>query len=321
MEDDTLEEDKSLKTALFQSLKQEFRDNLAIIRLNKAALTQITHALEDTIIHNQLPAMVFTGFQKSGYWNKEMVRYRELASLAQSICIFSAPPIHNSQNSSQTEVDAANFIMIPLHKDDMLRQDWFLVILTADFSILLSGNDCLKPVTQEANRLFDTFLSFEPKVIEGALSLIETKLAYYRPDKLKQIQVGRRLFPAVTPSPKYLSFLAQAFMRQINTLQPVKEELYQDTAILTAISSLLHESSQHMTELLILLEIYRQQKEVSNSDLQDLMSVTIRLKDILLEIRSNTVNKHAYDKNKVKRHRKNEQSDLENMLIGLDDSE
>jgi PAS domain S-box-containing protein len=201
-----------MQLSLYQLLRLELGDKLPIIRCTKSTLVHLSHTLEDMVLTRELPALMFTGFQESSYWRAETQRYRTLATLAQQVCIFAGKPLPPDS--------AANALQITLASDDPLRQEWFLLILTEQFAVLLCGQDQLTFAEDEALRQFDTILSFDPDVIAPSLDLLDGVIARYRPDLLDQLQAARRRFPLVSPPIEVvqaLLFNVMRFEENLNT--------------------------------------------------------------------------------------------------------
>lgn len=183
--------DTSSQLSLFQLLSDELGDVLPVVTYTKATLVHLSHTLEDIVLREKLPALMFTGFQKSSHWRKETERYRELAGVAQQVAVFAGEPLPPESLASQ--------LHITLRGDDPLRQEWFLAILSPRFAVILAGQDNLAPVDNEGLREFDTFWSFEPHVVERVLNLLEHVVAAYRPERLPQLQEARREMPPQMP--------------------------------------------------------------------------------------------------------------------------
>jgi len=71
-----------LKQSLFNIIQQQLGDKLPVVRCTKSTLVHLSHTLEDSILKNKIPAMMFTGFQESSHWREETKRYHELAKIA-----------------------------------------------------------------------------------------------------------------------------------------------------------------------------------------------------------------------------------------------
>lgn len=194
-----------LDISLFSLLRQEFGDSIPIMRCTKATLVHLSHSLEDLVLREQLPALLFTGFQESSHWREETERYRALAEVAQQVCIFAGGTLPPESDARQ--------LHITLSGDDPLRQEWFLAILSTQFSVLLCGQDRAVPVIEEATRQFDTIWSFEPQVVDRVLDLLEKVIAHYRPERLALLQEARRTYPAIAPSPGLMTTLTAEMIR------------------------------------------------------------------------------------------------------------
>lgn len=275
-------EGQPLQVSLFNLLKNEYGEELPVVSLTKIALVEISHILEATVLHNKMPSMVFTGFQESKYWRREVQRYRELAGIAHSIYIFSGGALNfDAKNDT-------NLVKVTLANDDFLRQEWFLIVLTHEFSVLLCGLDRLEVTEREAERVFDTVLTFEPEVIAHTLDLLEGVLENYAPQRMQQIQEGRHLFPPVSPRPHYISLLTAQFTEQAGLYRATRRQLDQEQAMRATISRLLHDASQPVTTLLALLDLSKQLGEVLPEDLDMLIETGYALRQILDELREVT---------------------------------
>lgn len=172
-----------LNLSLYDLAKGNINENVPIIKCTKATLVHISHTIEDVVLKNKLPAMMFTGFQESSHWRKETERYRELMNVAQQVCIFAGKPLPDES--------LANALQVTLEGDDPLRQEWFVVILSREFVALITGKDNLTPTMDDALREFDTILSFSPKIVNRILDRLEDVLGYYRPDMVQKLKVAR----------------------------------------------------------------------------------------------------------------------------------
>ncbi|MEO7910392.1 MAG: ATP-binding protein [Roseiflexaceae bacterium] len=212
--------DTLLDVSLFKLLRQEFGDALAPVRCTKATLVHLSHTLEDLVLREQLPALLFTGFQESSHWREETERYRALAAIAQQVCIFAGGTLPPESSAKELHVI--------LRGDDPLRQEWFVVLLCAEFSALLCGQDRQAPASEEATRQFDTLWSFEPEVIERVLDLLERVVANYRPERLAVLQDARAAFPPISPNSKVITTFTTELIR-------FEEQLHQRLHTMTAV--------------------------------------------------------------------------------------
>ncbi len=200
-----------LPLSLFELLHAELGDSVPIIKLSKATLVSISHTLEDHVLRKRLPALLFTGFQESSYWREETERYLALAEVARQVCIFAGQPLPPESN--------AKSLHITLDGDDPLRQEWFLLIMSERFAVLLCGQDRkTSPSADEAYREFDTLWTFEPAVINRALDLLENVVGQYRPDKLSVLQAARRETPPPSTDLHFISEFTLEIIRYQETL-------------------------------------------------------------------------------------------------------
>lgn len=188
-----------IQVSLFSELIDTLGDDAPIIRCTKPTLVHISHQLEDLVLRHQLPAMLFTGFQESSHWQQETARYRELAQMALQVTIFAGEPLPKESSASQLHVE--------LKGEDPLRQEWFLLILSPQFSVLLCGQDNLKPTEDENTREFDTIWSFDIDLITRTLDRLEDVIAEYRPDRIDALREARRQYPPQTITPHLMAEL------------------------------------------------------------------------------------------------------------------
>lgn len=193
------------RPSIYQYLITHLDAEIPIVPLTKATLVHLSHTLEDLVLKNQLPALIFTGFQESSHWAKETRRYRQLAEVAQQVCIFAGKPL--------SEDEAASAIQIELASGDPLRQEWFVAILSSEFTVVLCGLDRRIAVEQESFRQFDTIWTFEPDIANQVLDLLENVIQEYRPELLAQLQKARQEFPPVRPKTSMISMLTSEMLR------------------------------------------------------------------------------------------------------------
>lgn len=194
-----------LQLSLFELLRHGLDNEIALMRCTKATLVHVSHTLEDIVLRNHLKAVMFTGFQESTHWRRETERYRALADIAHQVCIFAGGDLPPESHARQLHVTLAG--------DDPLRQEWFLAILSASFSVVLCGQDCLVTADNEASRQFDTLLTFDPQAINQVLDRLELVLAHYRPEKLSELQSYRKATPIQAPDPVLMTVFATELIR------------------------------------------------------------------------------------------------------------
>lgn len=224
-----------LPLSLFALLREQFGEKLPLLRCTKATLVHLSHTIEDLVLSNRLPALLFTGFQESSHWRKETERYRALAEVAQQVCIFAGGKLPPESSASQLHV--------VLGGDDPLRQEWFLALLSEEFAVLLCGQDQHISAKSEALRQFDTIFTFDPQVIAQVLDRLEEVVGQYRPERLAQLQDARRTFPPSRPNPAIISQFTREMIR-------FEEQLHHS---LTATTSMLDSQLRWRDDLTIML--------------------------------------------------------------------
>lgn len=198
-------EEPSAKISLFELLTDELNDLLPVVTYTKATLVHLSHSLEDIVLREQLPALVFTGFQRSSYWEAETARYTQLANVAQQVTVFAGDELPEEQRASQ--------LHITLEGDDPLRQEWFLAILSSEFSVVLCGQDNLTPTLDEGLREFNTFWSFEPAIVNKVLDTLEQVVEQYRPERIGILRQARREMPPIQPDPRLITRFTLEMLR------------------------------------------------------------------------------------------------------------
>jgi len=180
-----------IQLSLFTLLKHELGETLPIANCTKATLVYLSHALEDLVLTRKLSGLIFTGFQESSHWREETQRYQALVEIAHQVCIFAGKPLPPESEAHELHIELAD--------DDPMRQEWFLAILTHRFAVVLCGQDNLKSDVSESEREFETLWTFEPRVIDQILDVLENVVGRYRPEKLAQLQEARALYPPPQP--------------------------------------------------------------------------------------------------------------------------
>lgn len=198
---------EKLRVSLFHALQAEPGTRVSTFQASKATLVDISHTLEDCILQDRLPSVLFTGFQESSHWREETERYLELAGVASHVCIFAGgyPPVPEGKH-----------IAVTLTGDDPLRQEWFLLVLTHQFSTVLCGLDNQDKVEVEADRTFQTILSFDPTVVARAIELLLPVVEGYRPDRAGELRAAYQQFPPRAPDGTYVT---KILVRIIDHLQ------------------------------------------------------------------------------------------------------
>lgn len=207
----------TLPVSLFNLVRQKLSPSLPVVPCTKESLIHLLHTLEDLVLSRRIPAVIFTGFQESTPWQEETERYRELAQVAEQVSILAGASLPPESNGAS--------LHIRLSSDDVLGQEWFLVILSGTFSVVLSGQDGQVDTPDEAARQFDTLWSFEPGTVNSTLDLLEEVVAVYQPDRLPELQTARTKYPPGPPDPALIT----AFTLKALHFQETLHRRYKET--------------------------------------------------------------------------------------------
>ncbi len=201
----------TIQVSLFEHLQQHFGTRLELIQCSKSTLVHLSHTLEDMVLSEQIPAMIFTGFQESSHWQQETERYRELAHIAQQVCIFAGGNLPPEANSKALHVT--------LTGDDPLRQEWFLCILSERFSVVLCGQDKQEVVEAEPMRQFATLWTFDPTMVNEVLGLIQQVVEHYRPDRAAELKAARQRYAPTAPDARLMTMFTARMLQFEEQLQ------------------------------------------------------------------------------------------------------
>ncbi len=226
--------------SLYDSVAESLKEFVTPSLFTKTALVHLSHLLEDVVLTNHLPALMFTGFQVSSHWQQETQRYIELAQVARQVCIFSGNPLPDDFTGSLIQVELAD--------GDPLRQEWFVIILSSEFSVVLCGKEELKEgEIDDAWREFETLFSFEPQFIERVADLLEGILEHYRPDLLDDLRRARRDFLIQPPNIRWVTHIITHMMSFEMTL---KRQLLQSSIEQARVNYRLKQQ-RHLNELMV----------------------------------------------------------------------
>ncbi|MDZ4721725.1 MAG: ATP-binding protein [Roseiflexaceae bacterium] len=268
--------------SLFTLLVDHVSDRIAPIQTTKATLVDVSHLLEDLVLSERLPAVIFTGFQESSYWRAETARYRALANVAHQICIFAGGtlPIEDDQRE----------IRVRLRGPDPLRQEWFLLVLTESFAALLCGRDAQTVAANEAERTFETLWSFEPAIIMTALTLLQTVVAHERPDRSDDLAIAIQRFPPPQPDARLMTLftarLVNNLTRQHQARLRLERTLAYESRLRTlgqVISGVAHELNNPLQSVLGFADLLLEDPTLAKAhdDLANIVSAAERARDIV----------------------------------------
>jgi signal transduction histidine kinase len=265
-------EQSALGVSLFEHLQHHFGERLHLLNCTKATLVHLSHSLEDLVLREQLPAILFTGFQESSHWREETERYRALATVAQQVCIFAGGQLPPEANEKE--------IHVTLMGDDPLRQEWFLCILSTKFAVVLCGQDRKVPAKEEATRQFATLWTLDPVVVNDVLDKCEEVVKHYRPDRAAELRQARENYPPLAPDPVLMTdltwgmiqFEEQMHQSLVRTTEMLEQQLkWQEDMI----SLLVHDLRAPLQSILMSLQMTMMTGDVSNEQ-AEMLSIAER---------------------------------------------
>jgi DICT domain-containing protein/signal transduction histidine kinase len=204
------------------SLLQDLLQDLPHIKAQvyfKAALTAISHAMEDLVLAGTDRPLVIANFQQERFYRQEAGRYQRIAQCTDQVYVLAAP-----------ETDFASapvpYATIGLEPTDGLAQEWHLVIVGQRYSACLICREHAAPVDAialDSARQFRGFWTFDPTVSrQAALSLLQ-RIRQYRPDLASQIKQAQQHYQLtgvqdrVNAQPSTLEPDAQLFIDRLVT--------------------------------------------------------------------------------------------------------
>ncbi|BAY22519.1 two-component sensor histidine kinase [Calothrix sp. NIES-2100] len=193
------------------SLLQDLLQSLPKIKAQvyfKAALTAISHAMEDLVLAGTDQPLVIANFQQERYYRQEAGRYRRIAECTDQVYILAAP-------ETDFASAAVPYATIGLEPTDELAQEWHLVIVGQQYSACLICREYAAPIDAialDSARQFRGFWTLDPDVSRQAALLLLRRIGHYRPDLASQIKQAKQHYQ--------LTALRKSVQSQASTLEP-----------------------------------------------------------------------------------------------------
>ena len=280
---------------LYDLVQNQFGATLAKVDLSRNALPGMVGTLGKTIIEQALPVMALVNYQRLQYWQQEAQYYLKDLERLHLWVTFVTEPTDETAQLDDTTLLPHTFDVLPdmelketivtLPLSEPLHRDWFLVLLTPRFSLVICGKHKEITTETETTPVYDTIISFEPTVVEYALKQLHGTLQQYNPAIVPQFEEGCQLFPPVSPEPYYLSMLATQFIGQVNHYRQMLRQLDQQQAMRATIARLIHDASQPVTTLVSLLDFAQHQNGLIAGEIDILLGAANQLKQILDNLR------------------------------------
>ncbi|NEQ78571.1 MAG: hypothetical protein F6K23_39630 [Okeania sp. SIO2C9] len=172
------------------SIYQLALDNLAPTRplsVNHATLKSLVGSLIDVLIEAKIPATLWIKLPPAGGWQAEIKRYQQLLDISQTIylCSYSGDDLVEEKNliSQASNLKGKSRICpVPLAAGSQLKREYFLILLSEQFSSLIAAyrlpksKSALAIASREIRPLLAVF-SFEQRVIERVLEALREVMA------------------------------------------------------------------------------------------------------------------------------------------------
>ncbi|MCW2279526.1 diguanylate cyclase/two-component system sensory protein [Heliophilum fasciatum] len=142
----------------------------------KSSLLGISYALEDIVIQFELKAEMYVFFQEFRFFLHEIERYKQLDQICAKIFIF-------AQNIDFSVVtDFQNTVFIELEPNSPLRDEWNVIIIHPDQSMVISTTEEYdhNHFCEDMLRQFQGFLSLSPQLaLQAARFMMNVLLKEY----------------------------------------------------------------------------------------------------------------------------------------------
>ena len=221
-------------------LGARMQGRLEFARLSKATLTELSHVLENMILEHDLPATVLTGFQASRNWVSELSRYERLVTpVGRNVAVFASGNLG----------DTGKVLGFQVAENSRLTQEWFLIVLTDQFSVALFGEDNPddEPPHEEMDRVFDAAWTFDPALVGEMCEVLLEEVRRDHPDRVAEVAEAIATQPVRVADSRY----EQRFNRRVFEAMEEGRRRWRRELIR---SEEIHERLQHAHTELIRLE-------------------------------------------------------------------
>ena len=109
-----------------------WQDTSGIFTQRRALLARWSHSIEKSVLERGLAVDMLAGFQALDRIAPVLPRYRQLATVAQSLTVIGLPT---------TTLDLTGLNTLPLNPDDKLVREWFLIVRHSDYNRALIARE------------------------------------------------------------------------------------------------------------------------------------------------------------------------------------
>jgi MerR family transcriptional regulator, light-induced transcriptional regulator len=200
------------ESSVFAGLRRR-RPEIAASILPKAAVLQISHAIEDEYLARATRGYVFGAFQRERFYRSAERRWRELARTAEMA-------VAVADFSSVRRPDAGPS-EVPLELHEPLAREWTLIVDAPGARACLAAWEIpSQTAVPDRQRRFETVWSFEPEVVHTASEVsveLLWKLAPAVARRVPELRVDTGLGPEEL---RFASGLAQRIVGYLGALVP-----------------------------------------------------------------------------------------------------
>lgn len=161
--------------SLYHTLTSEFNWEDHTIIASLETVKNLSYSIENVVMKDITRPTMFVGFQKSAAFEKVAHRYQHLDEYVERVFAFA----HGQVDSSQfTNIEFFN-----LYTDDMLNNEWFLVIISKHYAMVFSAIE----LDHATDRQFRLLWSFSPQMVKRAIDIMIEKVDLYDQAQSQQL--------------------------------------------------------------------------------------------------------------------------------------
>lgn len=158
--------------SLYKLITSEFRDFLFVNTV--PMMRTISHQIENVITVHRLPVDFYAGFQTFSAFLPQQARYEQLARAARRIYVLGLPDV------PAPVIPGIEFV--PLHPDDALAQEWFLVVNAPYFYSALLTRQLEGTDEASGGRRFEGIWTHDERTVSQAYLMMAQLMGHdYQP--------------------------------------------------------------------------------------------------------------------------------------------
>ena len=164
----------TLNISIFRSIIGQYENLRAVNTV--PMMNAISHSIELQVIKHDLPVNFYAGFERFSKFPAQMRSYGRLGAAARRVYVFGVSDV------KPTPISGVEYVAV--EPDSPLAREWFLLVNTPDFWVLLSTEEVAGQDEATGGRKFDGIWSFDATVVERASLLMSQVMGtVYQPVK------------------------------------------------------------------------------------------------------------------------------------------